>query len=128
MDMMKKCSTCKEVFEISFFSKNAARHDGLSNICKVCRAAWRRQNPEQNRKDVKAWKERCKEGKCFPEYVRLNRRRHEKQRYKRAIIELRDCYIKDLLCDGTSLKPKDIPQEMVDLKRTHLKIHRQLKK
>ena len=38
--LSKKCSSCKKEKPVGEFCKNRARHDGLSNICKVCRKAW----------------------------------------------------------------------------------------
>ena len=132
----KKCSKCKGWLPVERFSKNKARYDGLQNTCKCCAANAKRANPEQNRKDVSAWKIR-NPGKwkairklykaSNPEKYKAIRKLHQKRRYKRGVQELRTFYIKDRLCKGTSLKPKDIPVELVELKRKHLKIHRQLK-
>lgn len=41
--------------------------------------------------------------------------------------ELSDSYIKKLLCAGTALRHADIPDELVALKRAHLKMGRLLK-
>jgi hypothetical protein len=132
----KKCSKCKEPLPLDWFSKNAARYDGLQNVCKVCTAISKRANRERNRKYVKAWglrnpekvKARKKKGsRGNSETRRMAHKRSRKRRDIKDVINCHDRYIKKLLCDGTSLKPKDIPQELVELKRKHLKVHRQLK-
>ena len=46
---------------------------------------------------------------------------------RKRIEEITPAYAAGLLSHGSDLKPKDFPQELVELKRTHLKIHRQLK-
>jgi len=46
----------------------------------------------------------------------------------RCYAYLGDFYIKNLLCKSTKLQAKDIPQEMVKLKRESLKIKRLIKK
>ena len=40
---------------------------------------------------------------------------------------LSDAYIKGLIAKGTSLKNKDIPTELVELKRTQIQLYRDLK-
>ncbi len=47
---------------------------------------------------------------------------------KLSVINLTDSYIKMILVKGTTLRAKDIPQELVELKRAHLKITRELNK
>jgi hypothetical protein len=52
---------------------------------------------------------------------------YEKLKYRRDVEELRDCYIKDLLCAGKQVKRIDITQELIEIKRRQLKDLRQLK-
>jgi len=42
----------------------------------------------------------------------------------REQIEESDKYIRNLLCKHTSLNPKDIPEELVALKRAHIQLKR----
>jgi predicted GIY-YIG superfamily endonuclease len=44
---MKHCSKCGETKEVSAFSKNKSRKDGLDNQCKVCRSKWRSKNKDK---------------------------------------------------------------------------------
>jgi hypothetical protein len=143
---VKKCCDCKQFLPLDSFYKNKSKWDGLAGICKCCVTKRKAANPEQANKHIRAWqkrnpdkvreaarayrkknkaKQRQKErGK--PGY-KLKRRRHEKARRLRSSAELRDDYVIDLLRDGTNLKSTDFPQELVELKRIHLKIHRQIK-
>jgi hypothetical protein len=52
---------------------------------------------------------------------------YEKLKHRRDVEELRDCYIKDLLCAGKQVKRIDITQELIEIKRRQLKDLRQLK-
>ena len=45
----KKCTTCKELFENSFFHKDKQRPDGLSGRCKKCEKERRKQKHAKNR-------------------------------------------------------------------------------
>lgn len=44
-----------------------------------------------------------------------------------ATKNMADSYIRKLLKAGTSLKSKDIPQELIEAKRAHLQLTRALK-
>lgn len=50
---MKLCRKCDTVKPLSEFGKNRARKDGLQDLCKPCRNAykieWRRKNPEKRK-------------------------------------------------------------------------------
>jgi hypothetical protein len=41
--------------------------------------------------------------------------------------DIADCYVRKVLCAKSKLKAKDIPQNLVSLKREHLKMKRKLK-
>lgn len=55
---MKKCSNCKEIKKVQFFSKNSIRKDGYENWCKDCnkkrsiiyyqknKSKWKKSSPE----------------------------------------------------------------------------------
>jgi hypothetical protein len=55
----KKCSCCLQVKELSLFSKDRARRDGHSYICKVCKAEkthnWHQNNRERSRALAASW-------------------------------------------------------------------------
>ena len=40
--IMKKCSNCHEIKDLSFFKRNKARYDGLNNNCAICEKTRRR--------------------------------------------------------------------------------------
>lgn len=46
---MKICTTCKESLPISMFGKKAKSGDGLSHICKPCKAEANRKYRAENK-------------------------------------------------------------------------------
>lgn len=50
-----------------------------------------------------------------------------RERWRKHIALLSDTYIKGVLVKGTNLNPSNIPNELVELKRIHLKIKRSIK-
>lgn len=45
-------------------------------------------------------------------------------RYERMRDELHDYYVAAMLCQGTELRPQDIPAELIAMKRDQLRFHR----
>lgn len=73
-----------------------------------------RKTPQENRAHVKAW-------------VQANPdKRREMLRSQRE--RLLDSYVRRRLVDGTTLKPAEIPQGLIDAKREQLRILRELRK
>lgn len=123
---MKICTRCERSKDDSSFYKDRTRADGLRPACKECEK-----------------KTRCKEKQRA--YYQRTRQRHidyAKARYasnkaagkrcanksfKKAVDSLSDTYIRHTLIKGTALKRKDIPQELVELKRIELAIKRTVK-
>ena len=98
--MTKICSTCKVEYDVSEFSKNKSKKDGLSSQCKHCvceyrnttkeqRAEYCRKYREEHLDDIKKYEaERNKQLWQDPEYrqknkdYRANNKEHIKQRAK----------------------------------------------
>ena len=59
-----------------------------------------------------------------PVKVRLQRKAHDQKRRAYKF----DSHIRKHICQGTTLKSSDIPQELVELKRLQLQIRREIKK
>ena len=55
-------------------------------------------------------------------------KKKKKRRKKGEGPELTDSYVKKLICAGTSLQHADITNELVELKRAHIKLGRLIKK
>jgi len=56
---MKRCSTCKEIFELDFFDNNKYNKDGKATECKPCNRlrkslAYRKKKHEQEQKELEA--------------------------------------------------------------------------
>lgn len=103
----------------------------LYNICKSCKS----------KKDKERWN-RDKDKKKESNNKRTKRHYQNNQRYykdkatkwkkdneynKRKIQRLDDTYIKDIIIAGTSLKAKDVPRELIELKRKQIKLRRNVK-
>jgi len=55
------------------------------------------------------------------------RRLYDRKRKQNQRDELHTTYIKQLLTQGTVLNAADIPQELIEAKREHIKLGRKLK-
>ena len=62
-----------------------------------------------------------------PERVKEIHKNSLKRYNRKHVDSLSEKYVKTLLTNYTSLKPSDISQELVELKRKSLKLQRQLK-
>lgn len=142
-DIVKVCRTHGELF-----AKDVV---GKENRCRRCRKiiagnnylknyAVYAETRERRRQNKEKWKEEKRKSflknkhKYLPKLNAYKKEWREKNpdKYKlsvskstrRKVNQLKDCYIKDQLVKGTSLSYKDIPQEMVDLKRSLILIKR----
>ena len=93
-----KCSRCFLVKPLDMFYKDSSKKCGFNRACKKC------------------------------VYVSKPYKKALKKYNKKIRKNLDDRYIKILLCSGNILKPKDIPQELVEAKREQLRIKRFLEK
>ena len=115
--MNKKCTKCHITKHADFFYRNKAKKDGRQSHCKECHnkvtIKWRKANPDK-----------------YSIYNCTPRRNEEmklksKLRSKTNRRNLTDSYIRDLITmNNTSLKPKDIPQKLVDAYRIQVKLKR----
>tara|TARA_R110000868_G_scaffold319682_1_gene580645 strand:+ start:545 stop:994 length:450 start_codon:yes stop_codon:yes gene_type:complete len=81
----------------------------------------------------KAW--RLKSGDAHRQYHRsryaenrIKMLSHSKKRHEKQRIELRDCYIRQILSDNSETKPSEWPADLVELKRAQLKVKRLCRK
>ena len=88
-------------------------------------AKWREANPQKYREQLKNWAE-C--GRLWalkhPDQVEIVRKKAK----RKQIQSLTDSYIADKLSRDSPLKPTDIPQSLIELKRAQLLIARELRK
>jgi len=102
-------------------------------------AIWRSRNKEKyDLHKIKGALIKKKRREDNPENARLKYKKYrdtnrdkilerEKIYAKHSVDSLSDSYVKQAIVKKTSLKYKDIPQDLIDLKRTHLKIIRLIK-
>jgi len=93
---------------------------------------YRLKNLEKTKETEKRW--RKTNAKRFKETARqwyeanIESCRARSRMFQREVVQrLSDYYVKGLICDNTSLKSKDISDEMVKIRRTILKFKRHLK-
>jgi hypothetical protein len=88
----------------------------------------RQKNPEKARQAwLKSyWKNPEKGRASCKEYRKKNPNRINEDARK-AVANLFDGYVRQTLVRKTTLSPSDIPQELVELQRAHIKLHRILK-
>lgn len=86
-------------------------------------------NCEKIKQDSKDWKaSNCEKVKICNKEWNVSNREKLNQSFKLCVHNLGDRYIKSLLVRNTSLKSKkDIPQELIELTREQLKLHRAIK-
>ena len=116
--MNKTCSMCKAVKDISVFFRDKNRADGRKYNCKECSGImnkrWRKNNPDKYKQICNT--KRTKELAISSKY-RSRQSRHDMTSH----------YIRDLMTMHSDLRPKDIPDKLVELYRINLKLKRELK-
>jgi hypothetical protein len=81
-----------------------------------------KQYREENKELVKEWKRNDQERNR--EKYRPRKRERDKKANKYAVKNLTDPYIKHLLSKNSEMKYTDIPEQLIELKRTLIKIKR----
>jgi|9_EtaG_2_1085328.scaffolds.fasta_scaffold24370_3 hypothetical protein len=99
-----KCKKCSKIKTSNMFHKDITKKYNHKTTCKKCCAIY---DKIRSRSD--------------------SRKKAEKKYNTRILQNLEDVYIRRLLYAGTILKTKDIPQEMVEAKRQHLKLTRTIR-
>lgn len=128
----KFCARCMKRLPLLAFHRNRSNKDGVATYCKPCTNEYNNtpdqrakhyariaKNPEKIREQ---WK-KSHDNDGHRERQRLRIREFN----KRQVAELGEHYIKQKITRGTSLKHKDIPQDLVELKRVQIMITREIK-
>lgn len=74
----KKCCSCKELLLLELFGKSKNQFLGHAKVCKACRSAAYKQNPEKQKLQASLWK------KNNPEKRLLNNRRWREENPEKA--------------------------------------------
>jgi transposase-like protein len=110
-----RCKQCMKGLHRAYYEKNK---DKLLRKTKQYR--------EENKELVKKWKRN--DQIINREKYRPRKRERDKKANRHAVKNLTDTYIKHLLTKKSDIKYKDIPQPLIDLKRTVMKIKRLIKR
>ena len=117
--MEKYCNKCKEIKNVSNFYKRNDRTNGYRYICKPCD-----HKDSLRRRKAGGWiseKKRQGPGSKHSIQSKKNSQRHRD--------ELSDMYLRSLMTKKSkTLKPKDIPEDLIKMHRTSLKLKRELRK
>ena len=115
--MIKQCNKCDEKKDVTLFrkvyqywtTKDGIKHKSISiiNICLDCQRLWRREYRKKNPR------------KCTEADLRAT-----KKYFKKCLQSLSDSYIKALLAKDSLLSAKDIPNELIEIKREQVKLLR----
>ena len=136
--MTKQCTKCKEIKELILFIKRSANKSGYGSWCKKCHNVYSKKhridNPEKYKQWHKNWENNNKEKRLEmnrnfrkTDKFKVWKKAYMKIQWKNAIDNLSDYYIKYLLSSRTSLQTIDIPHEMIEAKREHIKLIRILR-
>ena len=139
--MTKHCNKCNIIKDSSEFYKRRNRKNGLRSQCKNCCKIDRKLSYIQDTKNIgkkelnlrlKKWivnnrETSLKFKKQFRKKHKTSIRTYNKEYERISRKLLSNKYIKALLTDRCDLKSIDISDEMVELKRTQLKLVRAIK-
>ena len=123
---MKICTICKQSLPFDQFYRDSSRACGRRPACKACTKAG------LSKAKQKAYYQANKElrnayGKAYYQSNKSKGKSHAKRSFKKAVDRLDDTYVKHILVKYTTLNRRQIPQEMVELKRLALSIKRKTK-
>lgn len=140
---MKKCQKCKELKPLDCYYRCAAKPDGLQGRCKDCqrvetreRMRRRAKNPEASalaRAKLEAWKEanpelaRRTHAKAQLRYYHKNKEKFyglHRRYFERIKDDLEEPYVRGLIAKAAGARRADVPQQLVEAKRAHLKVTR----
>lgn len=107
----KRCYSCKAFKPLGEFYKNGS--DRFARICSECQSNSRSRQREYFRKRYAVNRE-----KILLKF---------KERDRNISESLSDSYIKKMITKGTSLKYKDVPQDLIEAWRLKVSIQRELK-
>ena len=120
--MTKKCCRCDIIKDFSEFYPRKGKLDGLNYHCKDCA---KKEANEVHRKNGKVFNyNRFKKWKSNNKDSYLT---NKKKRNKKNSDDLTDSYVIQTLVQRSSLKAKDIPNNLIKLQRNNLRLKRILK-
>lgn len=140
----KRCPKCCATKDISEFWKRARSWDGLQSHCKACQNASAAERMSRARSN-ESLEQRQKRLEFLRRYKRENKERlnaytvkwqkanperfssSQSAHRKRAAELISDAYVRRMLSSRSSLKPSQIPDALVQLKRQFVALNREIK-
>lgn len=128
----KVCTKCHEEKGLAKFGNSKFTKDGKRYTCKNCQLIYTREYVKQNRERVLAYmKIYCQNHRpAFVNYARAWKHKHSeliRQRAREERKQLKDGYVKSVLCQYSSLKYANVTDEMVRIRRVIMKFKRFIK-
>lgn len=115
-----RCKNCHNKCSIEWAKKNSDRVNKSARIR-------RSQNPNKNKEYLRSWRDK-NPGKAVG-YVRKWKDKNpdkERERDKKCRMLISDRYVKGALVKDFKISRKNIPPELIELKREQIKLHRKI--
>lgn len=126
VDGGKVCSACRKWFPVSQFNTCLGR---LRTECKACsnKRSRKYQESEKYKKKKKVYDKKRYAGPAVREKVLSQAKVRGKINTRIEVDSITDRYVRHLLSANSALSRKDIPVELIEIKRKHLQLSRLLK-
>ncbi|MGC3984812.1 MAG: hypothetical protein QM777_08840 [Pseudorhodoferax sp.] len=140
----KRCPKCEQAKPASDYWRRAKSWDGLQPYCKACqngaaserkRTARLNESPEQRHERIEASRLYRRENKERVNDYAVKWQRANKEKFRsiqaahrrRAAEQISDAYVRRMLSSRSTLKPSQIPDALVQLKRQFISLNREIK-
>jgi len=117
-DQTKRCHKCGEYKPIHAFHKDKNRKGGHSDRCAECVIAHVKNYYQTHRSET------IQRAREWNQKNQVRRREIALAWGNKEVARLGDSYIRSKISESTGLAHNDIPQELVETKRVHMKIKR----
>lgn len=125
----KPCTLCGHVKPLTEYHKKTKYHDGLDPWCKSCKS--KRDTARYHADPAAAYQRARAYILAHPEKMKEHHQKSaakmrtiDRQRRRDEIRNLGDSYVRQLICEGSTLSQTDIPQCLVDARRELIQLRR----
>jgi len=124
----KKCTYCNKLKPLNLFRDCKGGRNGKRSQCKECDAKKQRQrridNPEKANQIEANYRARNPEKR---KELNIRQAKIKIENNKRYRDNLSESYVRELLSKHHNIPPKEIPEELIKIKRLLIKIERKVK-